>query len=52
MSGRSVLRTGRAAYVDSTKASAAGSFLHMACMRAGIPWFDKTWKLNKLERPE
>ena len=35
-----------------TKASAAGSILHMACMRTGIPRFDKTWKLNELERPE
>jgi len=32
--------------------SAAGSILHMASARAGVPWFDKTWKLNKLERPE
>jgi hypothetical protein len=47
-----VLPTGRAAYVDSTKASAAGSILHMACTRAGIPWLDKTWKLNELERPD
>jgi hypothetical protein len=29
-----------AAYVDSTKTSAAGSILHMACTRAGTPWFD------------
>jgi hypothetical protein len=35
-----------------TKASAAGSILHMACTRTGIPRFDKTWKLNELERPE
>jgi hypothetical protein len=35
-----------------TKASAAGSILHMACTRTGIPWYDKTWKLNELERPE
>jgi hypothetical protein len=32
--------------------SAAGSILHMACTRAGIPWFDKTWKLNELARLE
>ena len=32
--------------------SAAGSILHVACTRAGIPWFDMTWKLNELERPE
>jgi hypothetical protein len=38
--------------LDSTKGSAAGSILHMACTTAGIPWFDKTWKLNELERPE
>jgi hypothetical protein len=24
----------------------------MACTRAGIPWFDKNWKLNEVERPE
>jgi hypothetical protein len=32
--------------------SAAGWILHMARTTAGIPWFDKTWKLNELERPE
>ena len=32
--------------------SAAGSIMHVACTRAGIPWFDKTSKLNELERPE
>jgi hypothetical protein len=32
--------------------SAAGSILHLVCTRAGIPWFDMTWKLNELERPE
>jgi hypothetical protein len=31
--------------------SAAGSILHMACTRTGIPWYDKTSKLNELERP-
>jgi len=35
-----------------TKASAAGSILHMAYTSTGIPRFDKTWKLNELERPE
>ena len=24
----------------------------MARTRAGIPWFDMTWKLNEFERPE
>ena len=32
--------------------SAAGSILHVARTRAGIPWFDMTWKLNEFERPE
>jgi hypothetical protein len=49
-SGR-CLPTGRATYLDSTK----GAPLDGSCTwptTAGIPWFDKTWKLNELERPE
>jgi hypothetical protein len=49
---RPVLAHGSGRLFGLHKGSAAGSILHMACTRAGIPWFDKTCKLNEFERPE
>jgi hypothetical protein len=48
---RSVFAHIRATYLDSRR-ERAGSILQVACTRAGIPWFDKIWKLNELECPE
>jgi hypothetical protein len=38
--------------IRTPRGERAGSILHVARTRAGIPWFDKTWKLNEVERPE